>query len=189
MKGLPKSLRESYRYLVFSLETPPGEEVGESDLQRTIWFEAQNLYGDMVSSEAGLRLIEYRTQGCLEPNEHPDGDGEPGRGSVDGPGFGILKCSREKVDQARAALACVTEVGDVEVAPVVRGVSGTVESGREKHVASGNSGSVVVDGCEGYRWGERLDLPVGDDERRFSSSGSEGKPNFIGLTVYDLSKE
>ena len=218
MKGLPKSLRTSSRYLVFTIESRPDERVAEHELQREIWFEAQNLYGDIVSSKAGLELVEYTAS------------------SEEKPGYGVLRCRYDTVEEARVALACVDQVDGTEVGVVVTGVSGTIDSARSKHLEPQEVGRFSYRGrnVDGYMWGERVDLAYlsgdglsddrgslhqdgmaddgcgfdggdGSDAGGFYGFGDvdgfldgfgglsevccEGKPNFIGLTVYDLAEK
>lgn len=141
MKGLPKSLRERQRYVWFELELDPWIELGEEELQRQVWWEAQNLYGDLVSSEAELQLVEFE-------------------GSV-----GVLRVAHDKVGEARAALACVHDVKGVPVGVHVVGVSGTLKSGRKKYLRSTEVEETMVDGMEAWRRGKRLDLKPGKQNK------------------------
>ncbi|MDY6780529.1 MAG: Rpp14/Pop5 family protein, partial [Halobacteria archaeon] len=94
----------------------------------------------------------------------------------DGVGHGVLRCSHDRVDETRAALACVDEVGGESVGVRVVGVSGTLESGREKHVREPESAEVArVGGSKAYRRGDELDVEVDDHE----------DTNFIGATTHD----
>lgn len=141
MKGLPKSLRGRQRYVWFRVETDPWMEVEEADLQRVVWWEAQNLYGDLVSSEAELRLVEF--------------DGE----------VGALRVGHDVVREARAALACVHEVDDASVGVHVVGVSGTLKSGRRKYLDTSEAEELMVDGRKAWRRGDRLDLEPGKQNK------------------------
>jgi len=110
---VPKSLRPRHRYVFFEVETLPDASFGEHDLRRTLWFEAQNLYGDVTSAETHASLIEYEGGTCG--------------------GLGVVRCAHDRVDETRSAIACVGEVNDHPVGVRVVGVSGTLESGREKY--------------------------------------------------------
>jgi ribonuclease P/MRP protein subunit POP5 len=109
---LPKSLRPRSRYLFFEAEALPDASFGEHDLRRTLWFEAQNLYGDVTSAETRAELIEYEGETC---------------------GVGVVSCDHESVEETRAALACIDEVDGDAVGIRVLGVSGTLAAGREKY--------------------------------------------------------
>ncbi len=133
-KTLPKSLRPSYRYVFFEVECLADESVDERGLRRALWFEAQNLYGDTTSAKAELDLVEYAG------------------------GLGVLRCRHDSVDEARAAVACVDEVDDVEVGCVVVGVSGTLDAGRERYQPPERLERTEVDGDRGWRRGVRVDV-------------------------------
>jgi ribonuclease P/MRP protein subunit POP5 len=83
---LSKSLRPRHRYVFFEVETLPDATLDEHDLRRALWFEAQNLYGDVTSAETRAELIEY--------------DG--GDATL---GVGVVRCAHDCVDETRAALA------------------------------------------------------------------------------------
>ncbi len=113
MRHLPKHLRPRYRYLVVEIETWPDAEFDERDLQRSVWFAAQNLLGDPGSADADLRVVRswfWR-----------------------GGGQAIVRVRRDEVDSARAALACVESVRSHPVRIGVRGASGTIQAAEEKY--------------------------------------------------------
>lgn len=147
MKGLPKSLRGRQRYVWFRVEADPWREVEDRDLQRVVWWEAQNLYGDLVSSEAELRLVEYED------------------------GLGVLRVKHDMVEEARAALACMHEIDDSPVGVYVVGVSGTLKSGRRKYQDKEEAEELMVDDRKAWRRGDRLDLEPGKQNKY-----SGGKP-------------
>lgn len=113
MRHLPKHLRPRYRYLAVEIETWPDADFDERDLQRSVWFAAQNLLGDPKSADADLRVLE---------SEFWRGGGEA-----------IVRVRRGEVESARAALACIESVRDHPVRIGVRGVSGTVRAAEEKY--------------------------------------------------------
>ncbi len=133
-KTLPKSLRPSYRYLFFEVERFGDEEVGERGLRRALWFEAQNLYGDATSSRTELDLVEYSD------------------------GLGVARCRHDMVDEARAAVACVDSVEDVDVGCVVVGVSGTLDAGRERYPPPEEPEETEIEGDTAWRRGVRVDV-------------------------------
>ena len=114
MKHLPKHLRPRWRYLAVELESWPDADVTQRDFQRSVWFAAQNLYGDAGSADADLRVLQF---------DHQNGAGEA-----------LLRTRRGEVERARAAIACVDEVRGDPVRVAVRGVSGTVRAAEEKYL-------------------------------------------------------
>lgn len=114
MKHLPKHLQPRWRYLAVELETWPDADVDHGDFQRSVWFAAQNLYGDTGSADADLRVLSF---------EFADGDGEA-----------LIRARRGEVERARAALACVDGVRGVPVRLAVRGVSGTMRAADETYL-------------------------------------------------------
>ncbi len=130
---LPKSLRPRHRYVFFEVETLPDATFDEHDLRRAVWFEAQNLYGDATSAETRAELIEY--------------DGEDAT-----LGVGVVRCAHDRVEETRAALACLDEVGDGRDPVGVRvvGVSGTLDAGREKYAETPRTDETTVD--DSHAW-------------------------------------
>ena len=120
MKHLPKHLQPRWRYLAVGLEAWPDAEIDRRRFQRALWYAAGNLLGDTGSADAGLKLLGFRFD---------DGEGEA-----------ILRTRRGHVDDARAAVACVTDVDGDSVGVRVRGVSGTVRACEERYMgrAGGN---------------------------------------------------
>ncbi|XGI83352.1 Rpp14/Pop5 family protein [Halorutilales archaeon Cl-col2-1] len=158
MKRLPKSLEPRHRYVFFEVETLPNSgKVDEKSLERQIWFESQNLFGDIVSSEARAELIEYD------------------------PPVGVVRCAHDRVDEIRSALACVTSVEGEDVGVRVVGVSGTLNSGREKFSKPDwERVEVEDDGVTRVAWKSRDRLDFEAEE-----TDEEGTV-FIGATVHDF---
>jgi len=140
---LPKSLRPRKRYVFFEVETLPDASFGEHDLRRALWFEAQNLYGDVMSAETRAALVEY--------------DGEDAT-----LGLGVVRCAHHRVEEVRAALACVDEVGDDSVGVRVLGVSGTLDAGREKYGETPSTEETTVEGARAWKRDGALDLRADD---------------------------
>lgn len=140
---LPKSLRPRNRYVFFEVETLPDASFGEHDLRRALWFEAQNLYGDMTSAETRAELVEYDGNTTL--------------------GLGVVRCAHDRVEETRAALACVDEVRDDPVGVRVVGVSGTLAAGRDKY---GNEApetrATTVEGSPAWERDGTVDLRTDD---------------------------
>lgn len=114
MNPLPKHLRPRWRYLVAGLETWPDASFEAVDFQRSLWFAAQNLFGDARSADADLRVIAF---------EHRDGTGEA-----------LVRTRRGEESATRAALACVSSVDGQEIRVTVRGIGGTIRSAEEKYL-------------------------------------------------------
>jgi ribonuclease P/MRP protein subunit POP5 len=121
MKHLPKHLRQRWRYLAVDVETWPDADVDEMAFQRSLWFAAQNLVGDVGSAEADLRVVQF---------DHDDGTGAA-----------LIRTRRGAEDLARAALACVDGVYDDPVRVTVKGISGTVRAGEEKYLGGPREGT------------------------------------------------
>jgi len=118
---IPASLRERKRYLVFEIITPQNEEekeesccvncesyvVNERDLLRAIWEALYSLFGDVGVAACNIWLIDFDEK----------------------KGVGILRCSHRKVEEVRAALACIKIGGRPLCIRVVR-TTGTVKAAR-----------------------------------------------------------
>lgn len=132
MKHLPKHLQPRWRYLGVAVETWGDAAVDRRSFQRALWYTAQNFVGDAGSAEADLRVVRFSVR--------------------DGAGGAVVRVRRGAVDEARAVLACVTEVNDEAVGLRVRGVSGTVAACSESYLAAPPAISaqrtVVVEGTD-----------------------------------------
>ena len=117
---IPASLRERKRYLVFEIIAPQNEEeresccsncesyvVNERDLLRAIWEALYSLVGDVGVAACNIWLIDFDEK----------------------KGVGILRCSHRKVEEVRAALACIKIGGRPLCIRVVR-TTGTVKAAR-----------------------------------------------------------
>lgn len=104
MKHLPKHLRPRWRYFAVGIETWPDADLGRRGFQRALWYAAGNLLGDAGSADADLTLLSF---------SHDGGEGEA-----------IVRARHGHVDDARATIACVSEVDDEPVGVRVRGISG-----------------------------------------------------------------
>ena len=116
MKHLPKHLRPRWRYLAVELETWPDASVGRRDFQRSVWFAAQNLLGDVGSADADLKVLQF---------EFSEGAGEA-----------VVRARHGHVEEARAVLACVHEIRGDPVGLCVAGISGTVRACEEKYLGA-----------------------------------------------------
>jgi len=118
---IPASLRERKRYLVFEIIASQNEEekgesccgncegyvVNERDLLRAIWEALYSLFGDVGVAACNIWLIDFDEK----------------------KGVGILRCSHRKVEEVRAALACIKIGGRPLCIRVVR-TTGTVKAAR-----------------------------------------------------------
>jgi ribonuclease P/MRP protein subunit POP5 len=111
VRHLPKHLRPRWRYLGVVLEGWPDATVNRDGFQRTLWFAAQNLVGDIGSAELDLTVVAFEF--------------------VDGDGHAVVRTRRGEADRARAILACVDEVDGQELGVRVAGTSGTVRACEE----------------------------------------------------------
>ncbi len=78
-------------------------EIDKKSLLKEIWDSVYSLYGDAGASESRIWLMGY--------------DG----------GEGILRCAHDKVEEVRAALACIHSVNEARVGIRVIGISGTIK--------------------------------------------------------------
>jgi len=105
--------RERKRYLVF--EVISEREIDKRELLKEIWRSVYSLYGDVGASESKIWLIGY--------DKKKDGD----TGIDVSEGMGILRCAAYKVEEVRAALACIYSVNEARVGIRVVGISGTIK--------------------------------------------------------------
>lgn len=105
------SLRGRRRYIVF--EVISEREIDKKALLKEIWDSIYSLYGDVGASECKLWLIGY--------DKTKDTDIGKGKGK------GILRCAHDKVEEVRAALACLHSVNEARVGIRVIGISGTIK--------------------------------------------------------------
>ncbi|HDN68392.1 ribonuclease P [ANME-1 cluster archaeon ex4572_4] len=106
---LPPTLRERKRYLVFEVRSEwRGEREEEKrEVLREIWNSVYSLHGEVGASESNIWLINYAA------------------------GVGILRCAHNRVEEVRAALACVHSLNDAaKVGIRVLGVSGTIKGAK-----------------------------------------------------------
>lgn len=102
---LPPSLRERKRYLVF--EVISEREINKRELLEEIRNSIYSLYGDVGASESRIWLIGYEKKKDM--------------------GVGILRCAHDKVEEVRAALACIHTVNEARIGIRVIRISGTIK--------------------------------------------------------------
>lgn len=111
LQPLPKSLREKKRYIVFEVLCERDRELGQ--VVDAIWDAVLDLLGQQGAARANPWVM-----GDLF-------DDEKQRGGI--------RVNKDDVEEVRAALALVQEVGGEEAAIQVLGVTGTMDSAREKY--------------------------------------------------------
>jgi ribonuclease P/MRP protein subunit POP5 len=107
MRTLPV-LREKKRYLAF--EVISEKTIRRWELSNEIFNSTCSLFGDTGCSEINPGLLYY------EGNH------------------GIIRCLREKTEETRAALACITGIRGTRVSILVLGISGTIKGAMEKFI-------------------------------------------------------
>ncbi len=100
---LPPSLRERRRYLVF--EVISEREIDKRELLDEIRSSLYSLYGDVGASESRIWLIGYDKKKDV----------------------GILRCAHNKVEEVRAALACIHSVNGARIGMRVIKTAGTIK--------------------------------------------------------------
>ncbi|UPM42922.1 Rpp14/Pop5 family protein [Halocatena salina] len=114
MRHLPKHLRPRWRYLGVDIEAWPDARIDRGQFQRELYYNAQNLIGDVGSTEIDLSVFGFRFE--------------------NGDGAAVVRVRRDAVERGRAVLACVNSVDDQPVRVTVRGVSGTVRACEERYI-------------------------------------------------------
>lgn len=111
LQTLPSSLREKKRYIVFEVLCDRDRELGQ--VVDAVWDVLLDFLGQDGVAQAAPWLMEDLF------------DAEQQRGG--------LKVNKEEVESVRAALALVQEIGGETAALQVLGVTGTMDSAREKY--------------------------------------------------------
>ncbi|OYT54742.1 MAG: ribonuclease P [Candidatus Altiarchaeales archaeon ex4484_2] len=105
-KPLPPTLREKSRYLVLEFRTE--KRLSRRAVSRALWNSVLGFLGELGASRLNLWLIDWD----LERNK------------------GIIKVTRESVDDVRASISLIREVEGVGVVPRIASVSGTLKKAR-----------------------------------------------------------
>jgi ribonuclease P/MRP protein subunit POP5 len=156
MKHLPKHLRPRWRYLAVGIETWAGAEIGRRAFQRALWYSAGNLLGDAGSADADLTLLSFA---------HADGTGEA-----------VVRVRHGHVGDARAAVACVSDVDGEPIGILVRGISGTVRACEERYMGRATGSSTQRDVA--FEGAERAATVRGDACDVRTESGRVGATTF-----------
>ncbi len=141
----PKSLRPRYRYIFVRMEHHPTRDISMDEFGKEIWFEAQNLVGDVGSAETDIELLDTEED------------------------IAIIKCRRGEVDRARSIVCCLDSIGDISIGFRVIGVSGTIKSGREKFIDENTMRYSEIDTELGMGWVKDglIDIPDEDRDTNF----------------------
>ncbi len=101
-----RNVRRRYLAIIIHSEA----EISEADLHRAVSDKIHFLYGVKGAAETGFRMIEYDQQHRR----------------------GIIRCSHDRLTEARAALAHITSINDAPAAIQVVTVSGTIKTLRKR---------------------------------------------------------
>lgn len=111
LQSLPKAMREKKRYIIFEVLCDRDRELGQ--VVDAVW--------DAMLDFLGQEGVAWATPWILGDLF----DEKRQRGGV--------KVNKDEVEEVRAALALVQEIGGEEAALQVLGVTGTMDSAREKY--------------------------------------------------------
>lgn len=111
LQPAPKSLREKKRYIVFEVLCDRDREVGQ--VVDAVWGAVLEFLGQEGAAKADPWVL-----GDLFDAEKQ---------------IGGVKVNKDEVEEVRAALALVQDIGGEESALQVLGVTGTMDSAREKY--------------------------------------------------------
>lgn len=114
MRHLPKHLRPRWRYLGVEIESWPDTQINRGQFQRALYYSAQNLIGDVGSTDVDLGVYEFVFG--------------------DGAGTAVVRVRRGAVERGRAVCACVDRIDGQPVRVAVRGVAGTVRACEERYI-------------------------------------------------------
>lgn len=114
MKTLPKHLRPRYRYLAVNVEAWPDASFDRRSFQSELWASARALVGDVGSAMSEPTVLRFSL--------------------IDGWGWAIVRCRKDGVRVARAAISCMREIDGDPVGLRILGISGTVRGCEEKYI-------------------------------------------------------
>jgi len=111
-KTLPPSLRTKGRYIVFEIVSEM--RLSYSDFSAAMWNSLLDFIGELGASEARCWLIKNLYDEKAQR--------------------GVIKCSHDKVEHVRAALALLHTIGDTRATVRILGVTGTIKSAQNKYL-------------------------------------------------------
>jgi ribonuclease P/MRP protein subunit POP5 len=109
-KPLPSSLRGRRRYIAYQVLSE--DKFIFQDLSNSIWHSLLNLLGELGAAEADLWIV----RDIYDEKRQ----------------IGIIRCSHDKVENVRAALALIERIGDTRITVKVLGISGSIKAARLK---------------------------------------------------------
>jgi len=178
MKILPPTLRESKRYLAFSLAVE--DEISRRDLIHELNFAAAALVGDVGSSELGMRLLAFDE--CS----------------------GIMQCAANKVWEVRGVMASISSIIGRRARIKVLGVSGTVRATTQnyllikdiKQVEPERERTAELDECEFFIANMAIsgkivrrvnnEIDILPDSPHYEDTLNNSGTRYFGITVFDL---
>lgn len=142
----PKHVRPRWRYLALGLRSWPDAAVDRRAVQEALWGATRDLWGDAGSAGIDPAVVEFQWE--------------------DGQGEAMLRVRRARVQEARAAVACLRAVDGEPIGTRVRGVSGTRRACAERHLGRKGEAEVTTtvafDGAErsAVRRGAAVDVRI-----------------------------
>jgi ribonuclease P/MRP protein subunit POP5 len=109
-KPLPPSLRGRRRYIAYQVISE--EKFIFQDLINSIWHSVLNLLGELGAADADIWIA----RDIYDEKRQT----------------GIIRCSHDKVEHVRAALALMERIGDARIIVKVLGISGSIKAARLK---------------------------------------------------------
>lgn len=110
LNPIPPTLKENQRYIVFEIIS--GGDVLFEDVVNVVWSSSLQLFGEIGTSKLRLWI----------PSAFFDKDRKRG----------LIRTNNNSVEEARAAIAAIREIGGMKVIFYVLGVTGTIKSARTK---------------------------------------------------------
>ena len=101
LKPIPPTLRGKKRYIKFQLLT--NQKLREMDVKDSVWRVFGRLFGEKGIAEQKLWVVKWLPQNN-----------------------GVLRCSLEKEEEAKAGILFIKKIGETPVIPVILGVSGSL---------------------------------------------------------------
>lgn len=114
LQTLPSSLREKKRYILFEIFSDERHELGP--VVGAVWDAVLDLLGEHGAAEADMWIL----KDLFDVEEQKGG----------------IQVNKDAVEEVRAALALITEIGRTDATVHVLGVTGTMDSAREKYFSS-----------------------------------------------------
>jgi ribonuclease P/MRP protein subunit POP5 len=114
LKTLPPTMREKERYIIFSIESDESFDLG--DTVKAIWSEFISFLGENEVAKVNPWIM-----GDLFSQDKQ---------------VGGIRVNKDYVSECRTALALIDSINGTRVCIHVIGVSGTIQSARDKYLAA-----------------------------------------------------